>query len=571
MSQSFHVGQRISFKSALCTVRYVGSVEGTDKEWLGVEWDDPKRGKHNGENNGKKYFKCLSSSLTAASFVAINRKADKEQSFVDAVREKYATDETYLPLVFSLNTAIEISGKTVEEVGFDKIKKQQSQLNELKIVLVDGYRINKATSKCAIKDVCPRIVEVDLSRNLFEGYSEIVNICRELDYLKSLRLNGNRLTLRPGDLENATEAFQKITSLEIDETLLSWEDVCLLVPKFWDLATLTLSSNNLHSISSPLPISTLTSLTMEWNQFTSMSDLRPLTKLASLESLHLKGNQISKAGTARLVFGKKLNYVDLSYNQVSTWEFVDTLADVFPGMTALRFAHNPIYEHLAREFGTVVGVDDSYMFTLARLRNLKSLNFSSISDEERRDAEMFYLSRIGQAMAKVSAEEEMTVTSQHKRYAELCHMYGEPTVVRKPADAVNPDFLEARLIKFTFYKPSNKDETGNHGDAIMIAKEIPKGFDVYQVKGIVGRLFGLRPLSLRLIWETGEWDPVAGYEEEEEDYSDEDDDEKVHEAETESKRDKGKWMKREAEIEDSTRQVGFCVDGLEATVRVEMR
>jgi len=130
----------------------------------------------------------LSSSPTAASFVAIARKADSEQSFVEAVREKYATDITYLPLRVALDRTIEISGKTVEEVGFEKIKQQQSQLHELKIVLVDGYRINKATSNQAIRNVCPKIVDLDLSRNLFEGYSEIIKICRELDNLRSLRL-----------------------------------------------------------------------------------------------------------------------------------------------------------------------------------------------------------------------------------------------------------------------------------------------------------------------------------------------------------------------------------------------
>lgn len=65
MMATYHVGQRLSFKSSgsksfLCTVRYVGKIEGTDesKEWLGIEWDDPSRGKHDGEREGKRYFKC---------------------------------------------------------------------------------------------------------------------------------------------------------------------------------------------------------------------------------------------------------------------------------------------------------------------------------------------------------------------------------------------------------------------------------------------------------------------------------------------------------------------------------
>jgi dynactin complex subunit len=50
----------VSFQNALCTVRYIGLVDGTEKEWLGVEWDDPLRGKHDGELKGKRYFTCES-------------------------------------------------------------------------------------------------------------------------------------------------------------------------------------------------------------------------------------------------------------------------------------------------------------------------------------------------------------------------------------------------------------------------------------------------------------------------------------------------------------------------------
>lgn len=61
MSQ-LEVGTRISFNDALCTVRYIGEVRGTNGQWLGVEWDDPTRGKHSGEHQGVKYFQCDSPS-----------------------------------------------------------------------------------------------------------------------------------------------------------------------------------------------------------------------------------------------------------------------------------------------------------------------------------------------------------------------------------------------------------------------------------------------------------------------------------------------------------------------------
>ena len=54
-----YLGQRISFDGQLCTVRYIGPVKNTKKgDWLGVEWDDPSRGKHDGSHEGEQYFQC---------------------------------------------------------------------------------------------------------------------------------------------------------------------------------------------------------------------------------------------------------------------------------------------------------------------------------------------------------------------------------------------------------------------------------------------------------------------------------------------------------------------------------
>lgn len=62
MAAAFHPGKRLSFNGDLCTVRYVGQVQGTKGEWLGVEWDDPTRGKHDGSHAGVRYFECMASS-----------------------------------------------------------------------------------------------------------------------------------------------------------------------------------------------------------------------------------------------------------------------------------------------------------------------------------------------------------------------------------------------------------------------------------------------------------------------------------------------------------------------------
>ena len=95
--------------------------------------------------------------------------------------------------------------------------------------------------------------------------------------------------------------------------------------------------------------------------------------------------------------------------------------------------------------------------------------------------------------------------------------------------------------------------------------QIPRTFDTYRVKGIVGKLFGIRPLGTRLIWETGDWDPVAGYQDDEYDSDD------AEGRAVDRTRNAGKWTRRTVELEDGTREIGFWIDGREANVKIERR
>ena len=94
---------------------------------------------------------------------------------------------------------IEISGKIVEEMGFDKINRKLAELKELKVVLLDdfcisgvlpGYqRLDEAeTAQKEIGSTCPKIKELDLSRNLLDSWHEVFDICRQLQSLRLLKL-----------------------------------------------------------------------------------------------------------------------------------------------------------------------------------------------------------------------------------------------------------------------------------------------------------------------------------------------------------------------------------------------
>ncbi|GFP52341.1 tubulin-specific chaperone E [Trichoderma asperellum] len=584
MSQSHHIGQRISYDGAPCTVRYVGEVAGTTGGWLGVEWDDAARGKHDGSHKGTRYFTCLSKSPTAASFVRPTRPADAPLSFLAALNERYVVDA---PGAVQGKSKVEIviSGKVAQEMGFDKIWRRQSRLKELKIVVLDGQKVAMARSDgdvndeglaATIAETAPKVVELDLSRNLFERFGPVVDICRDLKDLQKLCIKFLDI-LTDDALKGAESVFGGVAELQLGETLMSWEESCLVASKCPSLATLLVGSNQLSSLPFMSHVSlpsTLTSVNLEYNDFTSLSDIASLTTLKSLRHLQLKGNNIStitsSSDAADVVFSSSVQHVDLSYNKVDSWEFIDKLTAVFPGMTALRISHNPIYYTIDAE-SNAQSSDESFMFTVARIAQLKILNFTQIIATDRTNAETFYLSRIAKQLATVPEAAEDSIKALHPRYKELCEAHGEPDVIRR--EEINPNFLEARLITTEFHYEGASDE----GKKTRITR-IPKSFDIYAVKGIAGKMYGLAPLKLRLIWETGEWDPVAGFDEKDDD-DDGSNDEDDMLVETELEADKqaargeddqaGRWVKREVELADGPKQLGYCVDGLRVRIRVE--
>lgn len=355
---------------------------------------------------------------------------------------------------------------------------------------------------------------------------------------------------------------------------MSWQELCLVASKCPSLTTLLVGTNQLSSLPATGPDSlpsTLTSINLEYNDFTSLSDIASLTTLKALRYLQLKGNNISaiaaSSDSTNVVFPPSVQHVDLSYNKIDSWEFVDKLTAMFPGMIGLRINHNPIYYSKDAD-SNAQSSDESFMFTVARIAQLKTLNFTHITATDRANAEMFYLSRIARQLATVPEAAEDSIKVLHPRYNELCEAYGEPDVIRR--EEINPNFLEARLITTELHYEGAPEE-----DQRTRITKIPKSFDIYAVKGIVGKMFGLAPLKLRLVWETGEWDPVAGYDEKDGDDGSDDEDDALVETDPDSQvaggedDQAGRWVKREVELTDGPKQLGYCVDGSRVRIRVE--
>ncbi len=130
---AFPIGCRIRDEEGYrATVRYVGPVAAAKKKseiWLGVEWDNHSRGKHDGscvDENGDhhKYFECVNG---AGSFIKPN-KVTSGRSFLNALNDRYVSfdapeiteSDASLPNVFV--STLKGNQKSIEFVGEKKLR-----------------------------------------------------------------------------------------------------------------------------------------------------------------------------------------------------------------------------------------------------------------------------------------------------------------------------------------------------------------------------------------------------------------------------------------------------------------
>lgn len=533
-------GRRLVFDGALCTVRYKGPLEGTSGEWLGVEWDDPLRGKHNGTHKGKAIFQCLSASSTAASFIRPSRKSDVTKTILAAIKYKYEqAPKSNGSLQGPGYEIIEISKKKVEEVGFEKIKQQMSHLENLKIVLVDQLNVagltqpedmsNVASAQAELARTCPNISELDLSWNPIEDWNDVLDTCAHLKKLRILKASGLRLRSM-----KARQQVEHITELHMNECLLQPQEIIALLslddrPVFPNLNTLWLSQNELHTFDTAASetFPSVTNIVLENNHFSALASLAALFRhFPNVTSLSLQGNRIFTAGTPQgaSALTTTLTSLNLASNAIDSFGLVDSLPTIFPALRSLRISKNPLYDSLAAQAAAISTSgrpsDSPFYLTLARLPTLTTLNYTTISPRDREEGEIYYLFIIEKDIrAKLAAAPDVQAPEflshlqpQYPLYTRLCAKYDRPNILHASSPAAvleasktpkfaagNTSSLAGRLVRATFYLA---------GTDKVLERPLPRTTPVYTLKSLLARHFGLPPLQFGLVYESAELDPV---------------------------------------------------------------
>ncbi|KAL3231339.1 hypothetical protein RNJ44_00374 [Nakaseomyces bracarensis] len=406
----FKVGDRFCVTKEICTVLFVGTIDAwPDEIAYGVEWDDPSSGKHSGTLGGVQYF--ITARPNSGSFLKA-RKVDticgKPKEFFAAVKERYGSNND------SKLIDIKIGEKTVEQLGFDKLDLINQKWYRLETISLPSSQIGLAGIQDGTDVI--RITDLDLSRNLFWDFKEILKISKCCPYLKSLNLSLNRFH---GLRNYACEELvcEHLETLVISSCFLKRDDINDILYYFPNLKSLDISNNLLSdSDSSYLELpTTLISLNISGNIITDINST--LEKLPFLDNLNLGSTK--SLGVFQNSNKYKLSSLDLSGINISHFDWLDKLNITFPRLQQLRCDIDKIIDYKSLDISV-------FDIVLARFNMLEVLNGSIITQKTRADSELYFVSKV--------QENAIIYNKDLPRWSELTKKYDLREVIVKKQD-----------------------------------------------------------------------------------------------------------------------------------------
>ncbi|XP_069427681.1 tubulin-specific chaperone E isoform X2 [Ovis canadensis] len=495
------IGRRVEVNGEHATVRFSGIVPPVAGPWLGVEWDNPERGKHDGSHEGTVYFKCRHP--TAGSFIRPN-KVNFGVDFLTAIKNRYVLEDE--PKEEQTEQIVIIGNKPVETIGFDSVIKQQSQLSKLQDVSLRNCAVNGAGDQGGIAKACPNIRSIDLSKNLLSSWEEVIDIANQLKHLEVLNLSENRLTF-PSSSPSPTGAFSTLKVLVLNRTGITWAEVLCCASGWPVLEKLYLESNNIVISERPTDVlQTVKLLDLSSNQSIDENQLFLIAYLPRLEQLILSDIGISSihfpdAGIGTqdysvtplpapppfsslslllcnlilFLLGCKtsmfpsLQYLVLNDNRIAQWSFMNEL-DKLQSLHALSCTRNPLTE----------GSKDAQttrQFIIARIGQLRTLNKCAVEPEERRGAELDYRKAFGNEWKKAGGHQDPEKNRPNEEFL-----------------AAHPRY-QALCLTLKIKYPNQLDQK-------VIEKQLPESMTVQKVKGLLSRLLKVPVSELLLSYES---------------------------------------------------------------------
>mmetsp|Transcript_9161 Transcript_9161/g.18166 ORF Transcript_9161/g.18166 Transcript_9161/m.18166 type:complete len:567 (+) Transcript_9161:146-1846(+) len=372
-------GSRICIGRYMCTVRYVGSIEGQKGLWVGIEWDDVSRGKHDGTHQGKRYFSCRRQGDACATFVRYAKLREHDVAFGKSLEE--AISERYKTVEPSVR----------EVVGAEEAALTAQCDGSLTQAGLSGMMISGLAVTPLVKSFMRNVRSLDLSDNLISSWRDVVTLVSSLQNLKVLDLSKNMFDfteIEGGPCNNLETLVLNNCVIENSKAL---EYIDAVFPK---LKELYVYNNNVFSgVPTDVPgrtwtFSELDLVDIGGNTIQSWSTIaQSFGHLPNLRSLLVENNKIQSIDIQSMMDKGQfpsLEHLNVGGNCISNWESIQQLS-CLRSLTELRFSRNPLCEDdTLRDRIQVIG----------RIKSLKWVNGSDISHAERRDSELAFLRRL---------------------------------------------------------------------------------------------------------------------------------------------------------------------------------
>ncbi|RKP18939.1 RNI-like protein [Rozella allomycis CSF55] len=435
------------------TILFQGNLENVEGTWLGIEWDDLERGKHNGEHKGVKYFNPKVANC--GSFVKMNDKfinnANFGTSFLAALSEKYsASDEIYDQGLIAFGG----SNIMVETVGFKKIENKITRLESLEEIGISDYSISEIDNPEEIQEKLQSVREIDLSKNLIASWNEVLNLhC--LSKLDTLRLK----FYIDECIKNVK--FENLKVVSLNHTFLTWPEFLLIEESMPCLEELSLAFNELKDLNEDLTnkLRHLKVLNLEHNSFTDWKNISQLAKLPSLKCLKLNNNQFCDVVEEGVEF-LNLETLNLNANKFDKIGILNELS-IMKKLKELRIGGNPF----CVEFKSNLLIE-----AVGRIAGLEKFNGSSITKDNRLNFERYYVNK--QLQRSESLEE---IIKENPRLKELCSKH--EIELQKIQSESSKSNLASNFIEFEI-----------RGNKISLKKKFPKNLTISKLKLLLQKL-----------------------------------------------------------------------------------
>ncbi|XP_050549145.1 tubulin-specific chaperone E [Daktulosphaira vitifoliae] len=476
---SIKVGRRVLVDTSYGVTRYIGKLPGNEKIWVGIEWDDPLRGKHDGIHNSIRYFKTIHPN--GASFVKVEKVIPCQVTFLQAFKFKYG--QNCDPVINDDICAIRKQSKMslFEVVGMQKIQEKQAHFDKLTYVNLNNESITDAGSYGEIQDCCPNISDLELCNNCFSNWITIAQIAKQLVNLTNLNLSFNNIKI-PSNFENLKDCFGNLKKIILGNLNYSWNDVMSLCQVFPLLVELEVPQNNIDKlkITSHI-INNLVTLNLENNQL-SWPEINKLHSLKNLECLNLNRNKIDVIQIQPSTFSS-LKFLMISHNMISSMDSINEL-NKLKSLISLRIQNNPLLKDLT--------VTNYTLQIVSRISTLMILNGTSITMQERKHFERDFLKDIEVIWHKTltNDEEKKEFLLKYPRYTELIEKYG--TYYIDNTESTNKiKTIKVKLVNYC--KTSNKEIN-------IKTKTLPVTMTMYRLKELSKRIFNLGNKNLELTY-----------------------------------------------------------------------